>query len=98
MELLISLVDLTVRFLFIIIITQFILSLLIIFNVVSQSNQFVSGMYNALNTLLDPILNPIRKILPDTGMIDFSPMVLIFALMIVQRVLLYAAGSPYGAI
>ncbi|MEE9434474.1 MAG: YggT family protein [Sphingorhabdus sp.] len=92
MELLISVVDLAVRFLFIIIITQFIISLLIIFNVVSQSNQFISGVYNALNTLLNPILNPIRKILPDTGMIDFSPMVLIFGLMFLQRALLYAAG------
>ncbi len=78
-----------------IIIVSFVLNLLIIFNVVSAQNQFVSGMLNALNALLNPILRPIQKILPDTGMIDFSPIILIFgikALMIILSSVAMSAG------
>jgi YggT family protein len=70
-----------------IVIVQFILSLLIQFNVVSMSNQFVASLYQALNMLLDPVLKPIRRILPDTGMLDFSPIVLIVGLKILQMLL-----------
>ena len=35
------------------------------------------SIWQALNVILDPFLAPIRRIMPDTGMIDFSPMVLI---------------------
>jgi YggT family protein len=70
-----------------IVIVQFVLSLLISFNVVSMHNDFVAALWRALNALLDPILNPIRRVMPDTGAIDFSPMVLIILLNIIVRLL-----------
>ncbi len=70
-----------------VVIVQFILSLLIAFNVVSLSNQVVGSIWHALNVILDPFLKPIRKIMPDTGMIDFSPIVLIIGLRIIQMLL-----------
>ena len=69
------------------VIVQFVLSLLIAFNVVNMHNQFVSAIYTALNALLEPMLKPIRKIMPNTGAIDFSPLVLIILLNIVLIVL-----------
>jgi len=69
------------------VIVQFVLSLLISFNVVNMSNQFVAAIWSAVNALLDPILNPIRKIMPNTGAIDFSPLVLIIGLEIIRIVL-----------
>jgi len=69
------------------VIVQFILSLLIAFNVVNMSNDFVVAIYRSVNALLDPILNPIRKLLPSTGAIDFSPLVLIVGLNILNIVL-----------
>jgi len=76
-----------INLLVMLVIVQFVLSLLIAFNVVNMQNQFVEGLWRAINALLDPILRPIRRILPDTGMIDFSPLVLIFGLTILHRVL-----------
>jgi YggT family protein len=70
-----------------VVIVQFILSLLLVFNVISLQNQVVSSIWHALNVILDPFLKPIRRILPDTGMIDFSPIVLIIGLRIVQMLL-----------
>ncbi len=73
------------------VIGQFVLSLLISFNVVNTHNDFVVAIWKALNALLDPILAPVRRIMPDTGAIDFSPMVLIVGLTILQKVLAHAA-------
>ena len=70
-----------------VVIVQFVLSLLIAFNVVSLSNNFVASIWHSLNLILDPMLKPIRKIMPDTGMIDFSPIVLIIGLRIIQMLL-----------
>ena len=66
------------------VIVQFILGLLIAFNVVNMSNQFVAAIWTALNALLQPLLAPIRRMMPHTGSIDFSPMVLIIGLQILQ--------------
>ncbi|APG61842.1 YggT family protein [Sphingorhabdus lutea] len=79
-----------------IIIVQMVISLLLAFNVISQSNEFVRGLYHALNAILDPVLQPIRKILPDTGMIDLSPIVLIFGMKAVQMLLIGVATSTGG--
>ncbi|CAN1545308.1 COG0762 Predicted integral membrane protein [Sphingomonadaceae bacterium] len=70
-----------------VVIVQFVLSLLIAFNVVNLSNNFVASIWQALNMILDPFLKPIRRIMPDTGMIDFSPIVLIIGLRIIQMLL-----------
>jgi len=71
----------------VLVIVQFVMSLLISFNVVNMHNDFVAAVWRAINALLEPILAPIRKIMPDTGAIDFSPMVLIVLLQIVRIVL-----------
>jgi len=65
------------------IIIQFIIGLLFAFNVVSPSNQFLMSFYNGINSFLEPILRPVRRIMPDTGAIDLSPLVVILGLQIV---------------
>lgn len=76
----------------IVVIVQFVLSLLISFNVVNMHNNGVAAIWKAVNAILDPLLNPIRKIMPDTGMIDLSPMVLIIGMSVLIRIL---AVIPY---
>jgi YggT family protein len=71
----------------ILVIVQFVISLLFAFNVISMHNQWAAAIYRAVNALLEPILRPIRRIMPDTGAIDFSPLVLIVLLNIVNIVL-----------
>lgn len=62
-----------------------ILSWLIAFNVVNMQNGFVRGVVTALDRFFNPMLRPIRRILPDMGGIDHAPMVLILLIMLVQR-------------
>lgn len=79
----------------VLVIVQFVLSLLISFNVVNMHNNFVAAIWQAVNVLLEPILRPIRRIMPDTGAIDLSPMVLIIGLTILQIVLRNLALASY---
>lgn len=69
------------------IIIQFIIGLLFAFNVINSSNQFLASFYEAINRLLEPLYRPIRRILPATGAIDFSPLVLVILLNVVLIVL-----------
>ena len=61
-------------------IVQFVISLLFAFNVVSGRNDLLQQIYRSINMLLDPLLSPLRRILPNTGAIDFSPLILLLLL------------------
>lgn len=74
-----------------VVIVQFVLSLLIAFNVVNTHNKAVAAVWTALNAILDPLLNPIRRVMPNTGGVDFSPMILIFGLRLLVQLLYYLA-------
>lgn len=47
----------------------------------------------ALNRIVEPMLAPIRQIMPQTGMIDFSPLVLIILLQLIEFVLTQVLSS-----
>jgi len=82
-----QIIDYLVNIIVFVVIVQFVLGLLIAFNVVNMHNQFVASVYQALNALLEPLLRPIRRLMPSTGTIDFSPMILIIGLTILQIIL-----------
>ncbi len=84
---LIKVISYLINIIIVLVIVQFVLSLLISFNVVNRGNQLVDALWTAVNALLDPILAPIRKIMPNTGAIDFSPLVLIIGLNILVMLL-----------
>ena len=62
-----------------------VLSWLIAFNVINMQNSFVRSVVTGLDRFFNPMLRPIRRILPDMGGIDLAPMVLILLIMLVQR-------------
>lgn len=82
-----EIISLLTNVLVMLIIIQFVIGLLFAFNVVNQSNDFLMAFYNSINRLLDPVLRPIRNIMPQTGALDFSPLVLIIVMQIVLIVL-----------
>ncbi len=89
---LISVISLLVQVLIALVIVQFVVSLLFAFNVVNPQNEIAGAIWRTCNMLLDPILRPIQKVMPDTRPLDLSPMVLIFGLTILQNVLVEVAN------
>ena len=71
-----------------IIVLQVILSWLVAFNVLNTSSDGVRRFLAALDRLLEPLYRPIRKILPDFGGLDFSPLVLLLAISLLSQVVL----------
>ncbi len=71
----------------VLVIIWFIVGLLFAFNVVGRGNQFLTAIHDSISRLFEPILRPIRRILPETGSIDFSPMVFLFLLWTIGEIL-----------
>lgn len=67
-----------------IVIVQAVLSWLVAFNVVNTHNDFVRSFLNALDRLTEPLYRPVRRVLPDFGGIDFSPLIVLLVLTCLQ--------------
>ena len=82
-----GIVDMILQLLVWIIIIQAVLSWLVAFNVINTSSNFVRTLLDTLDRLTAPLYRPIRKILPDFGGIDLSPIVLILAIQVIRKLL-----------
>ena len=81
-----------------IIIIQVILSWLFAFNVLNTSSSGVRAFALALERITDPMYRPIRRLLPDFGGIDFSPLVVLILIQVLRKLLAgvamsYASGA-----
>ena len=63
-----------------IILAMVVMSWLIAFGIINRSNPYVRQIGYALDRLTEPLLRPIRRVLPDLGGIDISPIVLLIGL------------------
>jgi YggT family protein len=70
-----------------VIIVAAVMSWLIAFNVVNVRNDFVRSVWSALTALTEPALRPIRRILPNTGGVDISPVVLFLLILLVEQII-----------
>ena len=70
-----------------IIIIQVILSWLFAFNVLNTSSGGVRAFVVALDRITAPLYRPIRRILPDFGGIDFSPLVILILIQVIKKLL-----------
>jgi YggT family protein len=84
---LLSLISTVIQLYIYILIAMAVLSWLIAFKVVNLHNQFVRTVADVLYRLTEPLLRPIRRILPDLGGLDLSPVVLILILIFVRSLL-----------
>jgi YggT family protein len=87
---LLQIVQVLLNVLWWIIIIQAILSWLIAFNVINTQNDFVRSVWQGLQVMTEPIYRPIRRILPDFGALDVSPIVVLLLIYILQSVLIPA--------
>ena len=79
------LVDSVINIYIWLIIINVILSWLVAFNVLNTQNKFVFAVLNATHQLTDPVLNKIRRFIPNLGSIDISPVVLILLLVFIRN-------------
>jgi YggT family protein len=78
-----------------IIVIQAVLSWLIAFNVINTSNDMVRSIWTALQRMTEPLYRPIRRILPDFGALDLSPLVVLLIIYILQSVVIPSIYEQY---
>ena len=66
-----------------------VMSWLIAFDVLNIRQNFVRTIWNALNALTEPLLRPIRNVMPNLGGLDISPVILLLIIFFLQRVISY---------
>jgi YggT family protein len=64
-----------------------IMSWLINFNVINTRNQFVASVWRIVNQITEPILKPIRRIVPPVGGLDLSPIIVFVIIFFLQSFL-----------
>lgn len=64
-----------------------IMSWLISFNIINTRNQFVSNVWRVLNQITEPILKPIRRLVPSVGGLDLSPLIVFVIIFFLQNVI-----------
>lgn len=66
------------------IIAQAIMSWLFAFNVINTSNEFVTQIWRVLDRITEPLYRPFRRIMPDFGGLDLTPMVVLILIVILR--------------
>ncbi len=79
-----------------VILAMVIMSWLISFGVINGYNPTVRAIYDALRAMTEPLLRPIRQVMPDLGAIDISPIVLLLGCMFVQSVVIPNIAKMVG--
>lgn len=71
-----------------ILLVHVIMSWLINFNVLNLGQPLVASIWDGLNRLLEPVYNPIRRMLPNTGALDLAPLVAFIVIIILRDIVL----------
>jgi YggT family protein len=88
MDLIIKLIRLAFDVAFIIIVAQVAISWLIAFGVINTNNPAAQNLVRLLAKATDPVYKPLRKIIPDLGGIDITPIIVLFALSFAEAALI----------
>jgi len=72
-----------------VVLAMIIMSWLISFNVINTRNAFVAAVWRILNQLTDPVLRPIRRVVPSFSGLDISPIILFLILFFIERIIIY---------
>jgi YggT family protein len=78
-----------------VVIASAIMSWLVAFGVVNMRNQFIRMVAETLHRLTEPMLRPIRRILPNLGGVDISPVVLLVGLYVLRYAINYYFASNF---
>lgn len=70
-----------------------VMSWLIAFDVVNMRSRAVYTIWNGVNSLTEPLLGPIRNLLPSVGGLDISPLILLLILQFLRDLIINSASS-----
>lgn len=96
LAILFSLIDTIIALVIVILIVFVVISWLFAFDIVSRRNAFVFSVYEFCRRLTDPILRPLRRLIPTIGGVDLSVLVLLLLLQLIRQLLPWLHGVLTG--
>lgn len=87
MQSILQILDMIFDVIWYLVLAQVILSWLINFQVLNLRQPLVAQIWDGLNRLFEPIYRPIRRVLPDMGGLDLSPLVLLLGIYAIRIVI-----------
>ncbi len=88
MHAILQIISLLLDVAFMVVLVHVILSWLINFNVLNLRQPMVASIWDGLCRLLEPVYQPIRRVLPNTGALDLSPLVAFLIIVILRDIVL----------
>ncbi|RIK93595.1 MAG: hypothetical protein DCC73_08470 [Proteobacteria bacterium] len=79
-----------------VLIAMVVMSWLISFGVINTYNRFVATLWEVLNRLTEPVLRPVRNILPNLGGLDLSPVVVLILLQVLKVFIVKDLAAALG--
>ncbi|WP_049778306.1 YggT family protein [Rhizobium leguminosarum] len=89
-------IDLALQIYIWILVASAIFSWLFAFNVINSNNQFVNQVGMFLYNVTEPVLRPIRRLLPNLGGIDISPIILLLIIFFIRMLLATTVAPLFG--
>lgn len=87
-----TLIDAILQLYVFVIFVMVIMSWLLTFNVINRHNRFVDAVWRTLGGLTEPLLRPIRNVMPNLGGIDLSPLILLFGVFFLRGMNMWIAA------
>lgn len=91
-----SILSLLLSVAYVILLVHVIMSLLINFQVLNLRQPLVASIWDGLTRLLEPVYQPIRRMLPNTGALDLAPLVAFLLIIILSSIVLPDLADALG--
>lgn len=91
-----GLIDTIIALVIVVLIVNVVISWLYAFDVVSRRNAFVNSIWEFTRRLTDPMLRPLRRLIPPIANVDLSVLVLILLLQLARQLLPWLLGVLTG--
>lgn len=95
-SILFSLIDTILALVIVVLIVYVVISWLYAFDIVSRRNSFVYAIYEFCRRVTDPILKPLRRLIPPIAGVDLSVLVLLLVIQLLRQLLPWLAGVLTG--
>jgi YggT family protein len=92
-----GLIDTILALVIVILIVFVVISWLFAFDIISRRNAFIYSIYEFCRRLTDPILRPLRRVIPPIGGVDLSVLVLLLLIQLVRQLLPWLHGVLTGS-
>lgn len=93
----IHLIDAILALIVVVLIVHVVLSWLFAFDIVSRRNRFVGGIFEFTTRLTDPLLKPLRRVIPPIAGVDLSALVLLLLIQFLREILPWLGGLLIGS-